>query len=148
MSTQLTTMWSLEPLIDNRNSWPYTDMESGNVLAYSLTDQSESWETWTAQVADTSTYAVTETDTENAAKFSSFFVSFYIAPTFTLAEDDGICFISSKWGTVCLLKDDWVSIDTYRVSTSAWATATAEATYADLVTNIKGVTDSKQPSTD
>ena len=143
--TPLTAMTALEPLTTNLAAYTYTNMENDGSLAFKIAAETDSWATWTAEVANTSAYVVTDTDTTNAAKFSAFFLSL----TFTAggSADDGVCFVSSKWGTVCLL-DTTSAVDTYRVSTSDWTTATAEATYADLITSVKGITGSKQESTE
>ena len=132
--TALTAMTALEPLTTNLAAYTYTTMESG--LTYKINDESSSWDTWTAQVADTTAYIVTEYDTTNAEKFSSFFISHEI--TTGGAEDDSVCFISSVWGTVCLVENSSAAIDTYRISTSSWETAVAafSSTEEDIITSI------------
>ena len=132
--TALTAMTALEPLTTNLAAYTYTTMETG--LTYKISDESSSWDTWTTQVADTTAYTVTEYDTTNAEKFSSFFISHEV--TTGGAEDDSVCFISSVWGTVCLVENSSAAIDTYRVSTSNWETAVAafSSTEEDIITSI------------
>ena len=74
--TPLTAMTALEPLTTNLAAYTYTNMEVDGSLAFKITSESDSWATWTAEVANTSAYVVTDTDTTNAEKFSSFFISF------------------------------------------------------------------------
>ena len=75
MSTPLTAMTALEPLTSNIAAYTYTDMNDDGTYSFKVTAESESWETWIAQVADTDTYTVTATDTTRAEKFSSLFLS-------------------------------------------------------------------------
>ena len=56
------------------------------------------------------------------------------------AEDDGLCLISSKHGTQCMLQntaDD--GVDTYRVNTTKWTAAVAaySSTQNDIITALK-----------
>lgn len=142
--TALTAMTALEPLTTNLAAYTYTTMVSG--LTFKINDESSSWDTWTTQVADTTAYTVSEYDTTNAEKFSSFFISHEV--TTGGAEDDGVCFISSVWGTVCLIEQSSV-IETYRVSTSQWDTAVAafSSTEEDIITSIESNTGAWQDDT-
>lgn len=119
--TSLTSMTSLEPLTTNLAAYTYTTTETG--FTWKITAEYDSWTTWSAEVAATETYSVTDQDTINQEKFSGFLISNEITST---ATDDGVCMISSVYGTVCLLQnsgDD--GMDTYRINTSKWATAIA-----------------------
>ena len=63
------------------------------------------------------------------------------------AEDSGVCMMDSSWGTVCLLENSAKdSLDTYRVSTTKWATAIAaySSDQGDIIDTMKGNTGAKQ----
>ena len=108
----------------NLAAYTYAEVEGG--FSYHLTDESVSYDIYSNQVADTDAYVVTPQDTINAAKFSSFVASFYLVVNDSY---DGVCIISSKDGTVCLLqnvaKD---AMQTYRVNTTKWQTAITAGT--------------------
>ena len=129
----------------NLASFSYTTIETG--FTYYIASDSTSWDIYSAQVADTTTYTVVAQDTINQAKFSSFLISHQITTT---ADKDGVCMISSEDGTVCLLQnaaDD--GADTYRVNTTKWATAIAaySANQAEIITNMAANSGAKQDPT-
>ena len=144
--TPLTAFSALEPLTTNLAAYAYTTIETD--LSFSIADESASWATWQAQVADTTAYVVTDADTTNSEKFSSFFLSLKIKTG--AAADDSVCFRSSRWGAVCLVDSGSDAIATYRVSTTQWDTAVAafSANEGDIVTSIKSNTDALKASTE
>ena len=145
--TPLTAFSALEPLTTNIAAYTgYTTIETG--LTFYITDEATSWATWQAQVADTTAYVVTDADTTNSEKFSSFFLSLKI--TTGAAADDSVCFRSSRWGAVCLVDSGSDAIATYRISTTQWDTAVAafSANEGEIVTSIKGNTDALKTTTE
>ena len=144
--TALTAFSALEPLTTNLAAYSYTTIETD--LSFAIGDESTSWATWEAQVADPTAYVVTTADTTNAAKFSGFFLSLKIKTG--AAADDSVCFRSSRWGAVCLVDSGSDAIATYRVSTTQWDTAVAafSANEGEIVTSIKSNTDALKTTTE
>ena len=57
----------------------------------------------------------------------------------TTAANDGLCLISSKHGTQCMLQNSGdTGVDTYRVNTTKWAAAVAaySSTQQDIITSL------------
>ena len=92
-------------------------------FSYALWSDYQVWNDWETAVADTDTYSVSQTDINNATKFSSFALGIACE---ALESKDGCCLVSESDGTVCILRGNCTGtcMETYRFSQTQWQEVT------------------------
>ena len=110
------------------------DVFGARTCGYEIKFKNE-WKTWAEQIRDP-TYKKTTYEQHAEWRYSEFAISHSLT---TNGADTGVCMISNKYGTVCLLRDAGdTDMVTYRLSRNQWAAAAAgNPTEATLAANIK-----------
>ena len=119
-----TALSSIEPSVPSSPSWnDLSCTDCSGTFSYYLHADWTTWQTWEYEVADPTTYAVTELETDHAETFSAFILMIQC----TTANDyDGCCFKSNSDGALCILAGNSnAQGDTYRINEADWATTIA-----------------------
>jgi len=127
-------------LFGKSNSTEYLcsyDIFGNRTCGYEIKFENE-FEDWAEQMLDP-TYKKTIYDEHASYRYSPFAISHSIT---TNGEGTGVCKISNKYGTVCLLRDAGdTDLLTYRLSRTQWAAAAAGSpSEATLSSNIRAAT--------
>ena len=112
--TEVVPTEALPSLTPNLAGLAYVDIV-GDKFTYGLTVDRYAFGNWADKVGETSTYIVSDIDTLNADKFSSFFISHQCV---TEETGDGCCMISENLGGVCLIQETTTVMRTYRFTNS------------------------------
>ena len=90
-------------------------------FSYALWSDYQVWNDWVTAVNDPDTYRVSQTDIDDAAKFSSFALGIVCEAK---ESKDGCCLVSEFHGTLCILRGNCTGtcMETYRLSPAQWQT--------------------------
>ena len=135
MSDDSTPTETLPSIVPNLAGLAYIDIVADK-FTYGLTVDRYAFGYWAEKVGETDTYIVTDIDTFNASKFSSFLITHQCV---TEAENDGCCMVSENLGGVCLIRGSSATeMNTYRFTNSQWETITSafSSSQTDYVTEM------------
>ena len=115
---------SIEPVVPASPSYQTLDCtDCSGAFRYFLYSDWTTWQTWEYSVLDPATYAVTDRQATNQAKFSAFILGIECT---TVDDGDSCCFKSNSNGALCIsAASGGTAANTYRINENDWATMIA-----------------------